>query len=698
MRPIINGAMALVVAMGAMLSLSTGASANPIAGGGYSSSYAGESIFTSNSGGETGQMSAIFFNDGTQPWAPGTIGLLVCAADKVTCNVPSNLGYKSGWYSDTVYATVTSTVAPGQNGFFIYDFTVPAGTAPGTVTTFYGDVGFISSGAELHPEGYFQVNTVPQPTYSLSLSPANASVAVGTTQQFSLAGAPAGAQPMWSVVGGCGAVTTTGLFAATATNSTSQPCSVQASLSGSTASASVTVYGPASQLACVATPNVVIANGGDTGGTSTITVSLKDVNGNTVTNASTPQVQVSNSTPTIGTATPTGLVTPTNGVVTIAMASTLVAGLFEVSASATGLSGCYVFVDTSSAGPAVATTAAFLPSPIAADGTSTSTLRIDIVDASGHRDLSDDVTRISIDGATGSNNICVFTGASTAGTGLSISAQSAAATAVDGRVELIVRSTTTPGSCTMSITTNAQAISGTSATLSTQIVGAANQLAVISSESPKRASVPGGTCTVTGPNSDPSCIRVVVEVRDFNGARLTSDSGRTVVASFDQNSCATASGGAANQAGSTLTSAGRATFAFRSQGVYSGCIVTFSSTGLAGTSATLTWTGGAADHLMCTLLPSPIAADGASTANGQVTVRDASNNILAGYNYSVIFSRTSGLSTVLVGSNQQTMVNGVANFTVRSTQTVGSDTYIPSIAPGGPVLPHAAVSCTVEVR
>ena len=132
MRRLINGALSLVMAITVILTLSSAASANVIAGGGYSSSYAGESVFTTNAAGETGQMSAIFFNDGAQPWQPGVIGLLICAADKVTCNVPSNTQFNHNWFSQTVYATVTSSVAPGQNGFFIYDFTVPTGTPAGT--------------------------------------------------------------------------------------------------------------------------------------------------------------------------------------------------------------------------------------------------------------------------------------------------------------------------------------------------------------------------------------------------------------------------------------------------------------------------------------------------------------------------------------------------------------------------------------
>src|SRR4030088_2335661 len=155
MRRPINGAMSLVMALGIMLTFSTAVSANPIAGGGYSSSYAGESVFTNNAAGESGQMSAIFFNDGTVAWAPGVVGLLICAADKVTCNVPSNNTYAFNWFSSTVYATVTTTVSPGQNGFFIYNFTVPTGTPVGTVTTFNGDVGLIATGTELRPQGYF---------------------------------------------------------------------------------------------------------------------------------------------------------------------------------------------------------------------------------------------------------------------------------------------------------------------------------------------------------------------------------------------------------------------------------------------------------------------------------------------------------------------------------------------------------------
>ncbi len=137
MQRVTTAALTVLMAFSLMLSLSSTASANALTGGGYSSSYSGESVFTNQPAGGSGQFSAIFFNDGTQTWASGVVGLLVCAADKTTCNVASpNAAYASGWFSATVYATVSATVPPGSNGFFVYNFVVPAGTAAGTVATF----------------------------------------------------------------------------------------------------------------------------------------------------------------------------------------------------------------------------------------------------------------------------------------------------------------------------------------------------------------------------------------------------------------------------------------------------------------------------------------------------------------------------------------------------------------------------------
>ncbi|HEV2249282.1 MAG TPA: hypothetical protein VGT60_02110, partial [Candidatus Limnocylindria bacterium] len=98
---------AVALAFSLVLAAGGDAAANFIVGAGYSASYSGESAFTAQAAGGSGQFSAIFFNDGTQLWRPGQVGLLVCLADKSTCNVPSpNAAYAANWYSTTVYATV----------------------------------------------------------------------------------------------------------------------------------------------------------------------------------------------------------------------------------------------------------------------------------------------------------------------------------------------------------------------------------------------------------------------------------------------------------------------------------------------------------------------------------------------------------------------------------------------------------------
>ena len=700
MRRLTSGALAVLMALGLMLSLSTFASANPIAGGGYSSSYAGESIFTNNAAGETGQFSAIFFNDGQLAWAAGVVGLLICAADKVTCNVSANAAYAKSWYSATVYATVTTTVQPGQNGFFVYNFTVPAGTAGGTATTFYGDVGLIATGAELRPQGYFQVNTAPTVVTTLTITPSSASVPVAGTQQFTVSGQ--GPAPVtWSVNGGCGAITTNGNFIATAMNSSSQPCSVQASALGATATAPVTVYGPATQLGCSASPAAVVANGGTGNGKSTASIALKDANGNTVANAGAPAISIINVTPSLATATPTGTVTPSNGVATVTVSSTTTAGTIQLSASAPGLSGCNVQIVSTAPGSSAATTSTFTINPIASDGVSTSTLRIEVVDSNGNRNVGDNSTTLNIGRDTGAG-ICNMIG-STQGTGASIGPGSSTITVQQGRADLTVQSTSTPGSCSFTNTTNNATISGSSATLTTQIVGVANRLTITSNDSPHQAASTG-TCTVAGSpqgtntNTNPSCTTILVAVRDANGALVTGSNGLAITASLDSATCTGATPGNATLADSTTTSNGVATFVFKSAGAYTGCRITFSSGTLTGNSTTAVWNGGGADHLACSFSPTSIPPNGTAISTATVTVRDTAGNIVPG-TYSVSFSRTAGGTTSFNSTqNPQTTVGGYAYFNVGAQTTVGTDTYTPSIYGAGPFLAGTNTSCSIGVQ
>src|SRR6267142_733139 len=607
MRRIASAALTVLMAFSLMLSLSTSVNANAIAGGGWSSSYSGESVFTNLGAGSTGQFSAIFFNDGTNNWGPGAVGLLICAADKTTCNVASpNAAYASGWFSSTVYATVSATVAPGQNGFFIYNFVVPAGTPAGTAATFNGDVGLIASGLELRPQGYFQINTTPSGTGGLTLSPTSASLPVGGTQQFAASGAGAGATITWSVTGGCGAVTNAGLFAATATNSATQPCSVN--------------------------PTTTVANGSNT---LVYTATLKDANGNTVSNASTPTLNFTNVTPAPGGTISSGWtnpVTPANGVASVTATTTTNAGAAQVSVSPTSGSatGCNAIATTTSPGASAKLSASFSPTPIAADGISKSTVTVKVQDSAGNTNINDGSTIVTATRDSTAANVCNITAVSAGGSGASATSGSAQAPAVAGSLSFTITSTTQPGSCLLAFTANPSTIAGTSASVPTQVVGASNKLIVTTNTSPAPAAVEGPNCSKqdrgNGTTTNAGCIYLVVQIQDANGLRVTGDSTSTITATLDANTCAGNSAGDAHvnnvptagtwtpvlttngtPTSTSIGSQGQVTFAFESRGAYSGCTVTVTgvtdaahgTATLASTTATLVWTAGPADHLSC---------------------------------------------------------------------------------------------------
>jgi hypothetical protein len=126
----------------------------------YDSAYQFESAFLSLKAGDSGTFSVFFANTGATSWVAGSgtqVNLAVCAADKVTCNVPSaNAAWADGWLSTTAYATATkSVVPPGDFSAFTYKIKAPTNTAAGTYR-FNGDLVLASSGATLHPEGYYQ--------------------------------------------------------------------------------------------------------------------------------------------------------------------------------------------------------------------------------------------------------------------------------------------------------------------------------------------------------------------------------------------------------------------------------------------------------------------------------------------------------------------------------------------------------------
>jgi len=171
---------------------------------GYDSAYSGESAFVNINPGETAAFQVFFSNTGTLTWTKGgdtQVDLAACLADKVTCNAqdPADSTWNSGWISTTRYATTTqATIAPGALATFAYSIKAPANATAGT-NRFNGDLVVSSSGARIHPEGYYQDATVqaigsvptPRPTPGStpfpSAPPAPAPTATPTPPNFTVA-------------------------------------------------------------------------------------------------------------------------------------------------------------------------------------------------------------------------------------------------------------------------------------------------------------------------------------------------------------------------------------------------------------------------------------------------------------------------------------------------------------------------------
>jgi hypothetical protein len=142
---------------------------------GFESAYQFESAFLSMNQGDSGIFSAFFANTGSTAWVKGTVSqvnLAVCAADKVTCNVPSpNAAFALGWISPIAYAThQKDIVGPGDFSAFSYSISVPRGQALGTYR-FNGDLVVATTGERIHPEGYYQDALVGQAPIALDVSP-----------------------------------------------------------------------------------------------------------------------------------------------------------------------------------------------------------------------------------------------------------------------------------------------------------------------------------------------------------------------------------------------------------------------------------------------------------------------------------------------------------------------------------------------
>jgi hypothetical protein len=417
-------------------------------------------------------------------------------------------------------------------------------------------------------------------------------------------------------------------------------------------------------------------------GTSTAIVSaaLKDSNGNVVANATSPAIMFTNITPALDSVFPSGSQIPSAGVATVTLMVGVLSGGMQVTATTAGLPGCNVIVVAVVPGVATRLSASFLVNPVAADATANSTLRVDLLDVNGIRAIGDSLTMISATRASSSAAICSIGGIGSVVMG-----------AVQGRVDFPITVTSVPGSCQIALTADNTSITAGQATLTTQIVGAANKLAVVGNDSPKTVS--GGVSTVS----------ITIEVQDARGLRVTGSTALISV-TLDAATCSGAPSGTIYSSSGFSVGAiqGRAIFTFGSVGAYAACAATFTATGVTSTNALIRFDPGPPDHLSCSFTPAAILNDGISLSTGNVRLRDAYNNYVTNAGpYSITFLRTSGSSTNTVTPSPQLTVGGVGTFSVRSTRSVGLDTYNATITVGTlPSLVNAGslAACVVSVQ
>jgi len=457
-----------------------------------------------------------------------------------------------------------------------------------------------------------------------------------------------------------------------------RPCTVVATAGSLTASAPITVFGPATMITCTASPSTVSGNGTDT---SVVTGTLRDANGNQVANDNSTRLSFANNASAKVTPAATVVVQAAGG--TASQTYTAVAGATgsaQISVSSGTLTGCNTTITINPIGAGAKTASAFNPTSIAADG-STSQLTVTIQDAGGNTVIADSATQIIVNRSSGSS-VCSIGGQGTATT-----------TAAKGLATFLVSSTTNPGSCQWDATTS-PSLTGSSATLTTVITGVPSGLAVVRNDSP---------VTVGSP------LTAVVQLNDGNGNRITGlSTGHVIKVTYSTSGTAgsgcpaalTPASGATATTGTTTTSAGQATFTFSSTAATGGCTLSFSDTtapAVNGVTAAVVFNPGAAAGLACSFSPNPIAADGAATSAGTVAVTDANGNATNSGTYSVSLTRTSGTATTLLTSSPQTTSGGGVNFAVQSiARHPGADTYQAS----GTIGSTAATSapCTITTQ
>ena len=425
--------------------------------------------------------------------------------------------------------------------------------------------------------------------------------------------------------------------------------------------------GAAAKLGCSASPTSIVAGSTQS---STITVTVQDGNGQTVTTDSGRAITLAQAG-TMGSldggASGASLTKSTaNGTATFTLTQPTsgATGTDQLSASNAQLSGCFTNVSFTTAGAPTSVAVALGQSEFPAGSARTTSVTATLKDASGVTANAQTAQTITFSVDNGS--ICSVSPTST-----TIAAGSNNATAT-------LTTTGAPGSCT--VTASGPGLASGSATASVTASGPASKLVMIGntcSSAPTTSASPGSTCDVTVQVQDAGGNKVFGPTPitlTMNQPNTTTVCGATVMST-------TPAGGSGNPATASTPSTGTTVKFTISDAVAEACTATATSAGLTPAAGTISFTGtGPATHLVATASPNPIPANGSSQSTITVCVKDAANNTVSGASDSIdlVFTSSTGGTnhgTSLATATPQAASGGCASFIARSTTTAATDTY-----------------------
>jgi hypothetical protein len=448
----------------------------------------------------------------------------------------------------------------------------------------------------------------------------------------------------------------------------------------------VAVGAPA-KLGCTASPASIVAGSTQS---STITVSVQDTNGQTVTTDSGTSITLSQAGTTgsldggpVG-GSSTKLTSGGTASFTLTQPSAgATGGSDQLSASSGSLTGCFTNVSFTTAGAPASVAVTLAQSQFPVGSPRVTTVTATLKDASGATATAG--TALTVTFSVDNAGICT------------VSPTSATIGAGSSSTTTTLTTSGAPGNCT--VTATVPGLQSGSAAASVTAAGPAAKLAITGntcSNTPTTSASSGSTCDLT------------VQVQDAAGNQVFGPTALTLTMTQPNSAtlCGASvvstvpAGGTGNPATASTSASGTTVKFTISDAIAEACTATATSTGLTAAAATISFTGaGTPTHLVATASPNPIPANGSSQSTITVCVKDAANNTVTTVTDSIdlAFSSSTGGSshgTTLLTTSPQTTSSGCATFIVRSTTTMATDTY--NATDLSRTLPTASVTVTTN--